>query len=185
MSNTSIDIFYQNVRGLRTKFTEIFDNVISSGYNIFCSTETLLNDQCYDQNLFPDGFIVFRSDRIHATKKRGGGVLMDVSPTFNACKRRHDLQFFYECVWVVFPTHNDPNLLIGNHYFSPDLKPDIICEYFSHLENKLDTTKCCVILLCDSNVPGFDWESDLPRENCQFYSKLRGDAIYNSTFFLV
>jgi hypothetical protein len=53
MSNTSIDIFYQNVRGLRTKFAELFDNAILSGYNIFCLTETWLNDQCYDQNIFP------------------------------------------------------------------------------------------------------------------------------------
>jgi hypothetical protein len=98
MSNTSIDIFYHNVRGLRTKFTELFDNVILFGNNIFCLTETWLNDQCYDQNLFPDGFVVFRSDRIHATKKRGGGVLIAVSPELNACKRRHDLQFFDECL---------------------------------------------------------------------------------------
>jgi hypothetical protein len=31
MFNKSIDIFYQNVRGLRTKFTELFDNVILYG----------------------------------------------------------------------------------------------------------------------------------------------------------
>jgi hypothetical protein len=78
---------------------------------------------------------------------------------------------------IIIITHNDLNLRIGNHYFSPDLKPDIICEYFSHLEKKLDTTNYRVILLGDLNVPGFDWESGLPSENCQFYSKLRGDAI--------
>jgi hypothetical protein len=116
--------------------------------------------------------------------KRGGGVLMAVFPKFNACKRRHNLQFFDKCVWVEFPTHNGPNLLIGNHYFLPDLKPAIICKYFSHSENNLDTTNYRVILLGDFNVPGFDWESGLPRENCQFYSKLRGEAIYTSTCFL-
>jgi hypothetical protein len=109
---------------------------------------------------------------------------MAVSPKFNARACRQNLQFFDECVWVEFPTHNHPNLLIGNHYFSPDLTPDITCEYFSHLENKLDMTNYCVILLGDFNVPSFDWKSGLPRENCQFYSKLRGDAIYTSTCFL-
>jgi hypothetical protein len=111
-------------------------------------------------------------------------VLIAVSPKLNACKRRHDLQFFDECVWVEFSIRNGPNLLIGNHYFSPDLKPDIICEFFSHLENKLDTTNYRVILLGDFNVPGFDWERGLPCEYCQFYSKLRGDAIHASTCFL-
>ena len=66
-------------------------------------TETWLNDQCYDQNLFPDGFIIFRSDRIHATKKRGGGVLMAVSPKFNSFKRRHDLQFLMSVFGLNFP----------------------------------------------------------------------------------
>jgi hypothetical protein len=41
-----------------------------------------------------------------------------------------------------------------------------------------------VILLGDFNIRGFDWESSLPHENCQFYSKLRGDVIYTSTCFL-
>jgi hypothetical protein len=80
MSNTSIDIFYQNIHRFRTQFTEIFDNIISSVYNIFCLTETSLNDQCHNQNLFPSGFNVFHSERIHMTKKSGGGVLMAVSP---------------------------------------------------------------------------------------------------------
>jgi hypothetical protein len=111
-------------------------------------------------------------------------VLIAVSPKFNACKRRQDLQFFDECVWVEFPTYKGPNSLIGNNYFSPDVKADIICEYFSHLENKFDTTHYRVILLGDFNIPGFDWESGLPREHCKIYSKLRGDAIYTSTCFL-
>jgi hypothetical protein len=88
MSNASIDIFCQNGHGSGPKFTELLDNIISSDCNIFCLTETWLNDQCYDQNLFPDGFIVFCSDRIHVTKKRDGGVLIAVSPKFNACKHR-------------------------------------------------------------------------------------------------
>ena len=41
-----------------------------------------------------------------------------------------------------------------------------------------------IILLADFNVPGSDWESSLPRENCQLYSKLRGDVIYTCTCFL-
>jgi hypothetical protein len=39
-----IDIFYQNVRGLRTKSTEIFNNVCSYDFKIICLTETWLNE---------------------------------------------------------------------------------------------------------------------------------------------
>jgi hypothetical protein len=37
-------------------------------------------------------------------------------------------------------------LLIGNHYFAPDVKVDIIKNYFSFLENKLDTINYRMLL---------------------------------------
>jgi hypothetical protein len=37
-SKTSFEIFYQNVRGLRTKKTELFDNVSSMDFQIICLT---------------------------------------------------------------------------------------------------------------------------------------------------
>jgi hypothetical protein len=52
----SSDICYQNVRVLRTKQLELYDNVWSTDHNIICLTETWLNDMCYDHNLFPDGY---------------------------------------------------------------------------------------------------------------------------------
>jgi hypothetical protein len=36
----------------------------------------------------------------------------------------------------------------------------------------------------DFNTPGFDWSYGLSVPDCQFYSKLRGDAIYTSTCLL-
>ena len=76
---TCFDIYYQNVRGLRTKQFELYSNVCSTDYNIFCLTETWLNDLCLDHNLFPDSYTVLRSDRVSANKTRGGGVLTALS----------------------------------------------------------------------------------------------------------
>jgi hypothetical protein len=98
-----------------------------------------LNDLCFDRNLFPDNFHIFPSDRVSSKKSRDGGVLIAVSSKFRACKRRYDLQFYDECVWVEIPTQNGRNLLIDNHNFSPDTKPDIISQYFLSLEQNLDT----------------------------------------------
>jgi hypothetical protein len=75
-------------------------------------------------------------------------------------------------------------LLIGNRYFSPDTKPEVITDYFRLLENKLDTNNFRVILLGDFNAPGFNWGRGLPLPNSHYYSKLKGDAIYTSTCFL-
>jgi hypothetical protein len=116
----SFDIYYQNVRGLRTKQLELYSNVCSNDYSILCLTEMWLNDLCYDHNLLPDGYTVFRSNRVSTTKTRGGGVLTALSSKIRTCKRRHDLEFYDECVWVDILTLDNLNFLIGNHYFPPD-----------------------------------------------------------------
>jgi hypothetical protein len=109
----------------------IYSNVCSTDYIILCLTETWLNVLCYDHNLFPDGYTVFCSDRVSNTKTRGGGVLTVLSSKIRTCKRRHDLEFYDECVWVEIPTLDNFNLLIVNHYFPPDTKPEIITNYFA------------------------------------------------------
>jgi hypothetical protein len=50
-------------------------------------------------------------------------------------KRRPDLEFFHVSVWVECTLSDGHNLLIGNHYFAPDIKVDIINNYFNFLEN--------------------------------------------------
>jgi hypothetical protein len=59
-------------------------------------------------------------------------------------------------VWVEIPTANDISLLIGNHYYSPDTKPEVITDYFRHIENTSDPYNTRVILLGDINAPGFN-----------------------------
>jgi hypothetical protein len=75
-------------------------------------------------------------------------------------------------------------LLIANHYFSSDVRPQDIADYFHHLENTLDTNSFRVILLGDFNAPGFNWVRGSSLPNCHYYSKLRGDAIYTSARLL-
>jgi hypothetical protein len=65
---------------------------------IICLTETWLNDQCYDHNLFPDSYTVFRSDSYSIKKSRGGGVLIALSLGGHSFKRRNDLELCEECL---------------------------------------------------------------------------------------
>jgi hypothetical protein len=101
-----------------------------------------------------------------------------------SCNRRYDLELCSECVWVEIPTADGITVLIGNHYFSPDTKPEVITDYFRHLENSLNTNNTRGSLLGDFNAPGGNWESGTPLPNCHDQSKLKGDAIYTSTCFL-
>jgi hypothetical protein len=68
---------------------------------------------------------------VYVNKTRGGGVLIALSSEVRSHKRRFDLEFCDEYVWVEIPTFDGLNLLIGNHYFPPDTKPEIIANYFS------------------------------------------------------
>jgi hypothetical protein len=60
----SIDILYQNVRGLRTKCANFYDNVSINDSKIICVTEMWLNDSFCNRNLFPDDYFVFLADRV-------------------------------------------------------------------------------------------------------------------------
>jgi hypothetical protein len=66
-------------------------------------------------------------------QNRGGGVLIALSSRVRSYKRRYDLESCDECVWVEIPTSDGLNLIIGNHYFPPDTKPENIANYFRFL----------------------------------------------------
>jgi hypothetical protein len=121
-----IDNFYQNIRGLRTKSIEIFNNVCSYDFKIICLTKTWLNESHCSQIFFPEVYAVYRSDRDCHTKSRGGGALIAISEVVFGVKSRSDLELFQECFWVEITLTDGRNLLIGNHYFAPDVKVDII-----------------------------------------------------------
>jgi hypothetical protein len=78
-TETTSEIFYQNIRGLRTKQTELLDNVYSMDYQTICLNEKCLNDMYFDHQLFPDSFTIFHSDRVTSTKPRVGAVLINIS----------------------------------------------------------------------------------------------------------
>jgi hypothetical protein len=148
-----LGIYYQNIKGFRTKQLE-FHDVCASNFNIICFSETWLNDLCYDYNLFPNRYIVYRSDQLYINKDRSGGVLTAITASLGSCSRRYDLELCSECVWVEIPTADVISMLIGNNYFTPDTKPEVITDYFRHLEDTLDTNNTRVILLGDFNAPG-------------------------------
>jgi hypothetical protein len=76
-------------------------------------------------------------------------------------------------MWDQIPTFDGLNLLIGNQYFPPDTKPEIIVNNFRFSENKLDTHNFRVIMAGNFNAPGFDWKRGLPLPNSHHYLNLR------------
>jgi hypothetical protein len=95
-----LEIYYQNVRGLRTKQLKLYENIYCTDYNIICLGVTWLDDMCYDHTVYPDCYTVFRSDRASVSKISDGGVLIALSSRVRFCKRRYNLESCDECVLV-------------------------------------------------------------------------------------
>jgi hypothetical protein len=109
----------------------------------------------FQPKFFPRIYIVYHSDRGCHTKLHGRGALIDVSESDFGIKRRSDLEYFQEGVWVEITVINGCNLLIGNHYFTPNIMVDIK-NCLNVFENILKTLNYHV-LLGDFNDPGFNW----------------------------
>lgn len=55
-------IYYQNVRGLRTKIDDFFLAVSEALYDIIVLTETWLDEKIYSAQLFGNTYNVYRND---------------------------------------------------------------------------------------------------------------------------
>jgi Reverse transcriptase (RNA-dependent DNA polymerase) len=81
-----VNIYYQNVRGLRTKLNLLQCNVSLSSYDILIFTETWLTDDYHDSELGLTNYAIYRRDRSADTSVygRGGGVLIAVHHKFTS-----------------------------------------------------------------------------------------------------
>lgn len=105
---TDLSIYYQNVRGLRTKTNDLFKNVVCGYFDIIVFTETWLNSGVHDNELFDDRYNVFRRDRESSgfhNKKDGGGVLIAVSKHLKS-HRLHLCESDCEDLWVKIEMHD-------------------------------------------------------------------------------
>lgn len=68
----NVSIYYQNVRGLKSKTHLLYENILACNYDIIILTETWLDSTVYDREVCDDRYRVFRQER---SGRRGGGVL--------------------------------------------------------------------------------------------------------------
>lgn len=130
-TRSATSVYYQNVRGLRTKASEFFANVVASCFRHNLPKETWLCQDLSDSLYFTDRYTVFRRDRNYEATRQmfGGGVLTAVSGAVKAT-RRHDLETYDECVWVEIQA-NRCSYLIGNYYFPPKFDSSSFITHFS------------------------------------------------------
>lgn len=74
-SSNDIEIYYQNVRGLRTKLEVFRNNITSFDSDLYAITESGCNESIQDAEIVPQGYKILRCDRMDG-RKQGGALLV-------------------------------------------------------------------------------------------------------------
>lgn len=73
--NSKLKIYYQNIRGMRTKNKAFFTELIANSYDVILLSVTSLNEEFYDSQFFDNRCVVFTVDRSReGTALSRGGV---------------------------------------------------------------------------------------------------------------
>lgn len=173
MASHKLNIYFQNVRGLRTKTHSCFNNILSTNYDIIILVETWLCAGIYNRELCDDRYDVFRFDRdTKATGKIiGGGVMICVRREFTAQCQYIDNEVIAptEILWISISStalKTNFNLNIVGTYIRGNYEnqPTDIINLSNFLENVLLTNKSSntnsdkYIIAGDFNLPFIQWE---------------------------
>lgn len=78
--SSTLQCYFQNVRGLNTKFQHFYSAVSDGEFDLVTLCETGLHEEVEDSEFFSDAYTVYRKDRKFdkVGKSSGGGVLLAV-----------------------------------------------------------------------------------------------------------
>lgn len=163
----SLKIYYQNIRGLRTKTQELFGNVICNDYDVIVLTETWLNGSIHDAEVFDIRYTVHRRDREtsgFSRNKDGGGVLIAVANHLNS-QRLTEFESNCENLWVsIQPLKNSPKntkFYICATYIPPPVQSHILKDFLDSASKAMDIFKDInVLFMGDFNLGNLKWHNN-------------------------
>lgn len=158
MASTPLKIFYQNVRGLRTKTTEFYNNLLNLQSDLVLITESWLCEGILNSELTTDHYDVFRRDR----KSLGGGVMILTNTGLNGFVREDWKCDDVECLWVTIPALSlgcNKDLHISITYLPPDSNlANLLNKYISFTSSILEKySEDYFVLAGDFNLPLLSW----------------------------
>uniref|UniRef100_A0A1Y1M7D6 Uncharacterized protein n=1 Tax=Photinus pyralis TaxID=7054 RepID=A0A1Y1M7D6_PHOPY len=146
-----LNIYYQNVRGLKSKLTQIYMNVLSNSYDIIILTETWLNNSILSNELFDDRYLVFRKDRDKVTThlKDGGGVLIAIDKRWHAEAINFE---FVEALLIKVGSSPKYRMHICVVYFRPNTKINAYNDFYNLFDTLPDCIKNNLLVIGDFNL---------------------------------
>lgn len=189
----SLNIFYQNARGLRTKTKQFYRNILNSDYDIICISETWLLPGIYDAELFDSRYNVYRNDRDYdnLTVKMGGGTMIAVRRGINVSMQGlRKLPFMYDadvtCVNILLNLAPMTSMLrLFCCYFPQnDLQAAAELSFYEYLSDlKIDYPNDKFLLVGDFNIRVAKWVSNPHSSESNLYLENPHDNILTSQLF--
>lgn len=151
--STGIRIMFTNARSIVNKIQELKLYAISASPDIIAITETWTHQNISNQYLqIPDYALVSRHDRQDTENGRGGGILIYVKSSINACETTIPSNFNqHASIDIVSPNSSPISLYVI--YRSPNSNAtnnDEMVEILKSIRNP-------VIVVGDFNYPGINW----------------------------
>lgn len=157
---SSLNIYYQNVRGLKSKITQFYLSLITADYDVICLTETWLNSDIHSHELFDDRYNVYRNDRNFDDDHRrdGGGSLIAVKKKFSS-KRVANYESVNNDVWVCLKCSDSVSLYINNVYLEFGSPFEVYETFFNNLMRIYSELPLSseLLLMGDYNLPAILW----------------------------
>lgn len=162
LSKPSITVYYQNVRGLRTKTNELFAALSVCDYDVVVLTETWLNENVLDSEL-TDEYVIYRRDRSVLTSERlrGGGVLIGIKKNITS----NVIDFVgadrLEQV-AIRATVEDVSLVVCAIYLPPNTELELYEQHATCINDLYSQigARDRVVVLGDYNLPFLNWHLD-------------------------
>lgn len=151
-----LNVYYQNVTGLRSKTNSFYFNVTNNNYDIIMITETWLLDSIASEELFDNRYLVYRRDR--KEQKRGGGVLIALKKHLVA-HERNDWNTNAEDIWVTISIKNFIKIHLCCVYIPPGVNHS---HNINEFMNKLCELRALhhddhFVISGDFNLPLINW----------------------------
>lgn len=184
-----LNIYYQNVRGLRTKTNTFLNNLVVNNYDIICLTETWLTDGIFDAELFDSRYTIFRKDRDYARRgdTLGGGVLIAVRNCFliqssNIMPIENAAADVISISLSLNKSYKSKLIHIYCVYFPMcRTHSDVLCTFFETLcQQSIKYPHDNFLIIGDFNIPTAQW---LPSDHsgiCNLTNNLSNNLLLNS-----
>lgn len=113
-------VYYQNIRGCRTKLTELRSSITIHPFHIYFLTETWLDPSINTEELGFTSHNTYRFDRSTSTstKSRGGGVIISVTKTIISTKLNANTKI--QNNFTYYSRRTQEKLFLDVYIFHPD-----------------------------------------------------------------